>query len=1660
MFFNKDSFKRSTPLDFYVCRPNNQTIAPVIGYENDSMTLKLLDISELSFEVPEYIYLPQKQTTLLNPCFNYLSQYMRIKDSQGRIFRINSEPEIHESPNGRIKSVTADSLECELQDKDIRALAVNMGNELSREWYPENLNALGIPINYITFVNDKEPRLSLMHILLEYAPNWKIGHIDTELRALRRSFEIDGSDLYAVLTQDVAKAFECVFLFDTASRTINACKVENLGKDTHIYLSIHNLITNQVITPSSDSIYTQFTVLADSGKDILPFANFGSSQISNYDYFLNPIWFDEAAITKYNTYKANVDAKRARYIELTKSWNYLNSQVSELYDRVPDSRCETAWTGLTLEELQAELESSQSAAALLRELHTSDGILQIENTSDYGIYASLTEVIIPKLEAQIEAVKAGRLTPEKELSWETNWNLYGINELNNKLIEYSESTDIYKDWAAPYNPDIHTENEALYNQKHKLYLEKCEYVRQIREAITARENRVSELRSEMDSLQAERKDITAYVQMDSPVHGFTSEELKIFESLTVHTDYENENILVTDFDDTIAQVDLAEELYHAASEQLAIESRPQLSMKVDLDSFLSMSKYNSFTNELEVGNFIRVGMNSEKAEKLRIVSIDFQPSDLSNKLNLEFSSMVTTYNRRDDYTYLTGNNHSGSGKHKITAGISSEDLTTALSTLLNSKFASLMSSPMFENAAARDIQAALGVFDVALADYLKTKDLSAEVADISKLSADSAFITYLQTQFASLTELDAAKVDVEQLIADYGNIKTLLSGSATTGSLHTIILNAENASIDSAYLKDLIAEHITVNDLKAGNINTDVIGLASGDDSLHIRGAAMQFSDASGVRLQLGKDAQGNFTFILRGADTSILIDEKGIHENAITDGLIKNRMVDNKAIDTSKVDWTSAGAVEEKGKPIWKSHSITVDEDGTTLTEKISTIQTNMDTNAKEINQLISDTTITKEDGTTVSIKDDYNFTKDTVNSHSQILSTHETQINRYSGEIENITSQTHSIEDTLTSHKRDIDSIAANATSAESKASKALQDLDGFKTTVSQTYSSKEEVSQLSSAIEQTSQNITQKVSDYYIDATLNASLLANMAFGKSVYINPTFNEKTLNAEIYPDDNAFESFTFLKKYKCLNTTASVIENDPTTPVQNGYTLKFFATGWNTPSDKYIGGISFNIIPRYNAKFIGKFTAKIPAGFYLECKDTIGGTSPSAFWLGTDKSYGTTSNKSLGTGKWEDYYYYIECDSEGTLGSPETSLLYNLCLSGEATPTPLSPVAWYMCYAEIFDITNITGIEGRFRKTESEIQQTKNSIQKSISEITVNREVLDDDGSETGKSERVTIQEMFNSIVNDLNGTKSTLAKKTETIENDVKATTQEIQTMSKTVESISNDYEKITEKMDGAIERKLTTYSQDIDKWMANFQKALTNKFTIKNVKVQYYASDSDSEPTNGEWKDSPCDYIAGKYYWQKIITTFSDDITVNETVPVLLNYSMTHTPTYIRTVYALSDAEEIYGFLTDATEECPKWLENNYIWTQTIFASKYEENGIDMVEQYCCTPIKDESWKQYNEKIGQLIGSTIANATISSDGFMFNKEGRSTIINTDKIAVEKDNQLLFGISEQNVTAGRLHAPDGADFKVIKIKPMPNVVSDNVILHGIAFVKSGGTS
>lgn len=70
-------------------------------------------------------------------------------------------------------------------------------------------------------------RASMLHRLLEKAPNYTIGHIDDSLKNIQRQLTVDGSSIYDTLTQTVAETFGCVFIFDSWTRTINAYDLYN-----------------------------------------------------------------------------------------------------------------------------------------------------------------------------------------------------------------------------------------------------------------------------------------------------------------------------------------------------------------------------------------------------------------------------------------------------------------------------------------------------------------------------------------------------------------------------------------------------------------------------------------------------------------------------------------------------------------------------------------------------------------------------------------------------------------------------------------------------------------------------------------------------------------------------------------------------------------------------------------------------------------------------------------------------------------------------------------------------------------------------------------------------------------------------------------------------------------------------------------------------------------------------------------------------------------------------------------------------------------------------------------------------------------------------------------------------------------------------------------
>ena len=355
------------------------------------------------------------------------------------------------------------------------------------------------------------------------------------------------------------------------------------------------------------------------------------------------------------------------------------------------------------------------------------------------------------------------------------------------------------------------------------------------------------------------------------------------------------------------------------------------------------------------------------------------------------------------------------------------------------------------------IVAKIADFELVIADKVTTEQLQAEVAiinealigkatieqlnavdakienlDVTKLEADVASINQALITKAEIADLEAVRASVNVLETDVGNIETLVGGNLTMDNIQSLVLTSSKVTVDNAFIKDAMIDRVSASKLTAGTINTSLINIGSEDGAMTITGSLQQFKDADGnVRIQLGKDATGDFTFALYGADgQGQLINQNGITASAISDGLIVNKMVaDNAAIAGSKLDIESVITEINGSTETIKSSKIYFDNAGQTLDVAFDTLETTIEgvdskttsnttsinTIQGQINTLITNTTITKSDGTTVQLKDAYSETEQTVSSMSGKISSLETNYNALDGEMDTVNSQIAEFDVTL---------------------------------------------------------------------------------------------------------------------------------------------------------------------------------------------------------------------------------------------------------------------------------------------------------------------------------------------------------------------------------------------------------------------------------------------------------------------------------------------------------------------------------------------------------------------------------------------------------------------------------------------------------------------
>lgn len=892
MIFKYNAYKQTEPLRMYLGRPGRKTIGSLIGVETAKFHPQLRNIWEVEFEVDSK-YTDDTGKIQENPIFSKINQYMEIDIETIGWFRINQHPQELLDDNGRYyKKFTAYGYETTLQDIDLNLFNINCGTDESIEMYEENLNALGLPIHNIQLwiedanedpKSDKYWKLGLLNILEHehlYKKGWKIGTVDVDISTKRgRQFEIDSKTVYAFLTQDVSKSYKCLFDFDRKNMTINAYSIEHVGKNIDVELALRNVINSIIIDSQNDDVYTSFRVSgSDSDQTIIEYINYGSDRLSNYDYFIETGMIPAETADKYKIYEKWKEDNRENYANLSLKSMEISEKISGIQELEPVDEVEVKYDNLTLKELNTELTSARNVVSLLEEMHTQDGNLQIENTSDYSMYISFKEVIIPKIEAEIKKRETGE-EPTEEIDWETNWELYGINELNTKLVAYQRQVDALKEkgYDKPWSADTGNFSKDFHDRQYELYTKYNGYIDAINKRLEYLNKEVDDLNQQKNDVSTKIKVLAAKAKITYEDWNLTDEEIALINMLTIETDYSDSTIEIQD-NNTISEIiDLAHDLYKSAKKEIDIESRPQLSFSITLDNIFHMQQYMKESNDISIGDFLPLELMNGYKTKQRIIGLEIELVDFNDTdLTFEFSDSVKVNGQSSDYDFLLDNSGSSS-KNSISK--SSSDSISAINNfssmaaqilmkyITGSGSNGLITSGMSDEDLRNLADALTGMIEV----QVSIDQLAQEIGKIESLELNTAFMRFLNTLY-EVDNQDSFKT-VKTLV---GNIQKLLSGDASVKDI--IHLTNTNTELDLDFIIDKIAKNIKLDNLNESTLSTGKFPIFSPEKALKIEGNFLTVTDSNEIiRVKIGFDTENGYICEFRDENGNLFMDGNGI---------------------------------------------------------------------------------------------------------------------------------------------------------------------------------------------------------------------------------------------------------------------------------------------------------------------------------------------------------------------------------------------------------------------------------------------------------------------------------------------------------------------------------------------------------------------------------------------------------------------------------------------------------------------------------------------------------------------------------------------------------------------------------------------------------------
>ena len=592
---------------------SGETIGP-LGYATDvEFEINYNEVSEITFDYPAYV--DGEET----PFFDDLTGMRMITvDNLGRYTLI--DPEIRDDGILRVKQCKAYSLEYEFTYKKL-----TIGYDTYKFWDTDP---------------ERQPG-TILGMILQLMPMWKVGTISWTLINKYRTFEISNENLYNFIKSTCQQTYGCIFDFDTDARKINIRDVEDEAQNQPVFLSTDNLAKNITIKEDSENLVTRLDVNGADGVNIRDVNPIGTNYIINLDHFMDTSNFDQALIDKYYAWKELCANVRPTYF--AKSINYSLAVMQEAAEQAK------------LIDMNGELTSLDNQRAVIIDAIAQNISQQSDLDTANAQYEAQKTVIANQEEkiATIAAKKKSTMQELEEIVNQCSYNKYFTGAERQRMDLYIRDGEI-TDESFVSMTTVYTDDGTSMNLEGKRF---AIWSAEVTETVTDTETLYS-IRGGIiniaDSLYSEMINSVMSVAQDGSfvftaalgaghIDGmeFTSGSLtatgtqsnKTNDELSVSMDV-NGYLYFTLNPSEYQLRSVAWDLYEYGEEMAKRLAQPTYSFSVSSANFFALDEFEEFKNKLRLGEKIYLDIKSEILNPI-CIGVSFSYGD-ETKLDLKF----------------------------------------------------------------------------------------------------------------------------------------------------------------------------------------------------------------------------------------------------------------------------------------------------------------------------------------------------------------------------------------------------------------------------------------------------------------------------------------------------------------------------------------------------------------------------------------------------------------------------------------------------------------------------------------------------------------------------------------------------------------------------------------------------------------------------------------------------------------------------------------------------------------------------------------------------------------------------------------------------------------------------------------------------------------